>query len=102
MEKKNDQQLNIPPGALEDPKSCEMLRAWIAKGGLHCSLRIGVWKDKEAIAWGIVLSDAARHVADALQKETGVNSQETIAAIRESFDREIEAPTADTEGSFVQ
>ncbi len=97
-----DQELTIPPGAFEDPKSREMLRAWIAKGGLHCSLRIGTWKDKEAFAWGIVLSDAARHVADALQKENGTNRQETLAAIRESFDREMETPTSETEGNFVQ
>ncbi len=96
------QELAIPPGALEDPQSGEMLRAWIAKGGLQCSLRIGTWKEKEAIAWGIVLSDAARHVADALAKEKGINREETLAAIRESFDREMESPTSETEGNFVQ
>jgi len=99
---RKDQELAIPPGALEDPHSREMLRAWIAKGGLHCSLQIGAWKDKEAIAWGIVLSDAARHVADALAKEKGISREETLAAIRESFDREMESPTSDTEGTFVQ
>ena len=99
---RKDQELSIPLGAQEDPQSGEMLRAWIAKGGLHCTLRIGTWKADEAIAWGILLSDAARHVADALEKETGRNRQETLAAIRESFDREMDAPTSPTEGGFVQ
>jgi hypothetical protein len=99
---RKDQELGIPPGAAEDPKSLEMLRAWIANGGLHCNLPIGTWADREAIAWGIVLSDAARHVADALAKEKGIGREETLAAIRESFDRKIETPTAETEGDFVQ
>jgi hypothetical protein len=99
---RKDQELAIPPGALEDPQSGEMLRAWIAKGGLHCTLRIGTWKADEAIAWGILLSDAARHVADALEKEKGTKREETLAAIRESFDREMDAPTSEIEGGFVQ
>jgi hypothetical protein len=99
---RKEQELTIPPGALEDPQSGEMLRAWIAKGGLHCTLRIGTWKADEAIAWGILLSDAARHVADALEKEKGTKRAETLAAIRESFDREMDAPTSETEGGFVQ
>ncbi len=99
---RKDQELGIPPGAFDDPQSGEMLRAWVAKGGLHCSLRIGSWGDREAIAWGIVLSDAARHVADALEKEKGLSREETLAAIRESFDREMESPTSETEGNFVQ
>jgi Domain of unknown function (DUF5076) len=98
---RKDQELAIPPGAMEDPQSGEMLRAWIANGGLHCTLRIGTWKMDEAIAWGILLSDAARHVADALHKESGISREETLAAIRESFDREMESPTSDTQGGFV-
>lgn len=99
---RKDQELGIPPGAFDDPQSGEILRAWVAKGGLHCSLRIGSWGDRETIAWGIVLSDAARHVADALAKEKGLSREESLTTIRETFDREMDSPTSPTEGGFVQ
>jgi hypothetical protein len=101
-DKRHDEELSIPPGAFEDPKSAELLRAWVANGGLHCNLRIGAFGDNEAITWGILLSDVARHVADALAKEKGIDRRETLTAIREHFDMEFDEPTAETKGGFIQ
>jgi len=56
-------QLQIPEAATQDPKSCELLRVWVANKGQHVSLRAGVWKDPAA--WGIMLSDLMQHVANA-------------------------------------
>ena len=95
-------ELTIPPAAYEDERSREMIRAWIAKEGLHITINFGTWGDDEAISWGILLSDVAKHVSDALQKEKGKPASETLAAIQESFNREIDDPTGDTEGEFVQ
>jgi len=49
----NQSELVIPPAALEDADAAEMVRAWVANKALHCTLRIGVWKDVGA--WGILL-----------------------------------------------
>ena len=53
-----------------------------------------------AIGWGILLSDIARHVADALQQTNHLDKSSTLAQIRSVFDKEIDKPTADTSGKF--
>lgn len=95
-------ELKIPPSAMSDGRACELIRAWAAHGGLHCSLNPGVWpEDKAAIAWGVLLSDVARHVADALSKTYGLEKQETLAGIRSVFNKELDRPTAETTGDFA-
>jgi len=94
-------ELVVPPAARADASSREMLRAWIADGGLHCTLSIGAWGDKETIGWGILLTDVVRHVADALQKQDGLNPEDTIKQIRAVFNKELDEPTAEAKGGFV-
>jgi Domain of unknown function (DUF5076) len=95
-------ELKIPPSVASDSKACELIRAWAAHGGLHCSLNPGVWpEDKAAIAWGVLLSDVARHVADALTKTYALDKKATLSKIRTVFDAELARPTADTKGEFV-
>ena len=94
--------IQIPPGAMTDPESREMIRAWVAHQGLHCSLNLGAWGENETIGWGILLSDVARHVADALFKEKRIPQAATLAEIRRVFDDELDTPSAETSGEFVQ
>ena len=47
------------------------------------------------------MSDIARHVADALNKESGLDKQQTLQAIRKTFDEETHSPTAETKGEFL-
>jgi hypothetical protein len=95
-----DNALVIPETAIKDPQSTEMLRAWVAQKALHCSLRIGVWK--EPAAWGILLADVARHVANAHQEADGRDRATTLAAIRKLFNAELDKPTDEPKGSFVK
>ena len=95
-------ELLIPPTAQTDPNSMEVVRAWIANGGLHCSLNPLIWPEKEAIGWGILTSDIIRHVADALHRERGFDKKATIEQIREVLNKELDTPTADASGDFVQ
>ena len=37
--------LVIPPAAQRDEKSIQMLSAWIAEKGQHCTIKIGFWQD---------------------------------------------------------
>jgi hypothetical protein len=97
--------LPVPPKAAHDPRSQEMIRAWIADGGLHCSLRVGLWQDEnvdESLAWGILLADVVRHVANAMEESDGKDRRETIEAIKESFLTEIRKPTSKHRGKFVE
>lgn len=89
-----EHQLPIPPSAIGDKEATELLRAWIANNSLHCSLNLGCWGDDEAIVWGILLSDVARHVADSLEQQQGMKKADTLAKIREHFNTELDLPTA--------
>jgi hypothetical protein len=91
--------LQTPEAALADPNANEILRAWIADGGLVCNLRPTSFPD--ASAWGIVLADVARHVADALQGARGIPSEETIRQIWHLFNAELGFPTDTPRGKFV-
>jgi hypothetical protein len=95
--------LVVPPAAQRDENAVQMLSAWIAERGLHCALNIGMWQDNghdEAPAWGILLADAIRHIADAMQAQYGHFAADTIAAIVEALQEELAEPTSATEGSF--
>ena len=95
----NDNQLPIPPDAMTDPKYMEMVRAWIINGGLQASLQMGVWEDVRA--WGILLADLVKYVADARPKDGGVDRSHTIEQIRRSLDSELNASTCESEGDFA-
>ena len=89
--------LVIPPEAEVDANAGEVLRAWVSKGALYCSLKPTVWEDPGS--WGILLADVARHVASALQ-ESGKNPLDTLERIRRAFQVEMETPTDKPTGSF--
>ncbi len=86
-----EKELIIPEIAQNDPNAVEVVRVWVARGGQHVSIDVGVWKDP--IAWGIVLADLAGHVANAYEQETGQNKKKTLAQIKELFNKELDAPT---------
>jgi Domain of unknown function (DUF5076) len=88
------QELPIPTDVLSDKNAWELIRAWAAHAGLVCSPNPEAWpKDQAPVAWGILLSDVARHVADALHQAHG--------QLRDVFDKELDQPSAETKGNFV-
>lgn len=95
----------IPPAALRDENSVEMLRVWIAEQKLHCSMKVGMYQDgmgiPEVDAWGTILADVARHLADALESKYGADKEDSITKIRDSFLHEISKPTSKTDGGFA-
>jgi hypothetical protein len=84
-------ELPIPPGALGDAQARELVRVWAASGQQHLSLANGLWEDPAA--WGIMLVDLARHIAHAYELSHGMDSDKTLARIREGFDAEWSADT---------
>ena len=95
-----ENELPIPPSARSDKNGRELIRAWAAHNGLHCSLDIGNWGDNELVAWGIVLTDVVQHVANALHEEKGWDKAETIREIRRVFNAELDSPTDEATGKF--
>jgi hypothetical protein len=92
-------ELPIPPATKSDMKAREVLRAWVANNDLHCSLEIGSWGDQEAQAWGILLTDVVRHVANAMA-EKGHKKEDTVREIRKVFTAELDSATAEVSGAF--
>ena len=95
-------ELAVPPNVAADKNATELIRAWASDGGLVCSLNPTAWpKDQAPIAWGILLSDVARPVADALQQSHSLDKHAVLGRMREVFDTELDRPTAETKGKFV-
>ena len=95
--------LIIPPAAQRDDEATQLISAWAAEKGLHCTLNIGLWHESgrdEPASWGILLSDLARHAASALQERYGLDSGESLAQIRRAIEMELGDPTSDAIGSF--
>lgn len=95
----------IPDAAFNDEDSVEMLRVWIASKGLHCSMKVGMYKEQlkipEEQAWGRILADVARHLANALESGYGADAQSSLRCIQESFNSELGKQSASIKGVFV-
>lgn len=84
-------QLEIPGTAKDDPKSFELLRVWIAHNDQHVSLQTGVWEDPAA--WGIMLADLARHIANTYFEDAGLDRDKTLQRIKAAINAELSIPT---------
>lgn len=100
----NRKPLMLPPAAETDDNAVEMVRGWIAEGGLHCVLNVGHWHKSSVVdeprAWGIMLADIARHIANALQDVTGLDRRESLRLVAQSFNSEVADPTSAHDGQW--
>lgn len=96
--KNKDRDLAVPSEVEKDNQATEVLRAWVANGGLVCTLRPETWDDPSS--WGIVLADVTRHIANAVKELRGDDSAITIAAIRAMFNSELADAADEPTGRF--
>jgi hypothetical protein len=82
--------LEPPPIAKASAEAVEVLRVWASPGNPQQFVLRTTWKDPGA--WGLLLVDVARHVAQAYVKE-GHEEGRTLARIREPLDAEWANPT---------
>ncbi len=80
-------QLLIPEPARRDPESFELLRVWIAEKNQHVSLRFGVWEDPAA--WGLMLADLARHIANAYEQDGSLDRAQALQRITKALQVEL-------------
>jgi hypothetical protein len=78
-----------------------MIRVWIANNGLHCSINVGVYGDRESFAWGIITADLMRHAANAIALRKGTDNESVLSEIKQGLFAELDHPTSDTPGGFV-
>lgn len=91
--------LPIPEAALRDPRALHMASLWIAEGGLHCNVKIGVYEGRpdvtETKAWGVIMASMVRLVADAMisdGRHAGPR-ETTINEIWAAFHEELSNPS---------
>ena len=89
-------ELKIPDAAKADPNAIEILRIWLSGGSQHVSLKTGVWDDPAA--WGLMLADLARHVANAYAAD-GADREETLRRVAHGFQIEMDSPTDEPRGA---
>ncbi len=80
--------LAVPPTALE-LGGYEVMRAAIAEGNLHVSLRRAF---DEPETWGILLADVARHIGRIYALEAGMREDQVVEKVWTMFEAEMERP----------
>lgn len=93
-------QLRIPEPARTDAKSFELLRVWVAHQDQHISIRTGVWDDPAA--WGVMLADLARHIANAFEKFENRDPLRVLEAIKAGFEAEMQSPARPIQGELAR
>lgn len=96
--------LVIPTAAQRDENAIQMLSAWIAEKGQHCTINVGMWQNSgrdEAPIWGMFLADTIRHIANALNAQYGHPVPDCISAMLTAIHKELGEPTSAVQGQFV-
>jgi hypothetical protein len=88
----NISELSPPPDVKHATRAMELARVWIVDKKQQVVLSGNLWNDPAA--WGLMLVDLARHVANAYE-EQGHDRDQVLSRIREAFDAEWVAPTDD-------
>jgi hypothetical protein len=73
--------LRISPKAVEQG-GLEVLRAGITDGNLHCTLRPAF---SNVDAWGYMLADIVRHIANSYQEQFQMSEAEVMEKIQTGF-----------------
>ena len=101
-------ELPIPPETDGDDRATEMIRVWLAHQNLHVSLLLGMWEDAEdsnvdeKAAWGELLSDVIKHVANGLSDSHGWDRIETATRIRDSLLENLRSERGVITGKYVE
>jgi hypothetical protein len=93
-------ELPVPPAALKDPNATEIARIWAAGGKQQVSLATELWNDP--MAWGLMLVDLARHVANAYCQTEGRDPADVLRRIRAGLDAEWSSPTDAPKGRLMK
>lgn len=84
------EELKPPHTILEATRAMELVRIWIVDGKQQVSISGNLWDDPAA--WGLMLVDLAKHVANAYA-QTGRNKEEVLDRIFKGFQAEYESET---------
>lgn len=94
-------ELAIPEKVRGDKSAAELIRAWVtASGDVHVTIKTDVWQDPAA--YGIVLADLARHIANGFNQSQGKDVDDALRRVVEGFSAEVGSPTDTPTGQIQQ
>ena len=97
---KHENELDVPPQAVDDAEGLEIARIWAAGGQQVVTLRAGIWDDPAS--WGLMLVDLAKHIAIAYE-QLGMGTQnDVLLRIKEVLYAEWSNPTDEPTGRIVE
>jgi len=100
--------LKVPAEVKGDKRATEMIRVWLAHNQLCVTLRLGMWQDAEDSgiderdAWGELLADLTRHIANGMMQSHGWDYDSTRDSIREAFLKNYDKKVGDIEGEYPE
>ena len=87
----HENEIDIPDAALGDEKALELARIWATDGGQYIRFRSDLWDDPAA--WGLMLVDVAKLVAQGYAEDAGWDYAAALARVREGLEVEWESAT---------
>lgn len=87
---KTDGEIRPPKRLLNDPSAKEILRVWRTNAGQVFVARIEGWPDPAA--WGLLLADLARHVAQAYASEQPRSIENALERVVAGLNAELSLP----------
>lgn len=88
-------ELELPDGVHDAETALEVLRAWIADGGLHVIFNPETFSH-DVSEWGRLLADVAQHIAHAVELDGQMTRSEAQTLMAEAFTRGMAAGDAPT------
>jgi hypothetical protein len=101
-------ELDQPSEIAGDDQATEMIRVWLAHNDLHVSMLLGMWEGAEESevderdAWGELLADLTKHIANGMMKEYGWDYDSTRDRIRTAFLKHFDDKSGKIEGDFLE
>jgi len=91
-------ELEIPPAALDDPESFELIRVWAADGAQHVTILPDLTGGPAN--FGALLADLARHGARLYSQRENISRLDALEKIVSRMSREIRDQDRDITGSI--
>lgn len=80
------EELELPDGVHDAEMAMEVLRAWIADGGLHVIFNPETFSH-DVSEWGRLLGDIAQHIAHAVELDGQMGRDDALAVMMDAFQR---------------
>jgi Domain of unknown function (DUF5076) len=88
-----------PNDAINSDEAVEVLRGWVASGGLQVSLAFEVFGSRTEV-WGQLLAETASHLADALSTKNSGDRDAIFSRIKASLLEHLETPDPGLTGTI--